>query len=263
MNDHDSDDSPQPLVAHLTELRSRLLHSAVAILVVLLPLMAFSSELYTLFAQPMQKLLPAGSTMLATGVTSTFFAPFKLALFGSVLLVIPYLLYQIWAFIAPGLYRHEKRIAIPLLISSVLLFYLGLAFAYYVVFPVVFGFFSSAVPEGVTYAPDISDFLDTALKMLFAFGFAFEIPIAVVLLIRAGVTSVESLTAKRPYVIVGCFVVAAVLTPPDAISQTMLALPMWLLFELGLLAGRLWRAPQDDDADDTDDDATSPVPRKK
>lgn len=263
MNEHHSDDTPQPLVAHLTELRNRLLRSVLVIVVALLPLMAYSTELYVLFAKPMQQLLPPGSTMLATGVASTFFAPFKLAMVSAVLITIPYLLYQIWAFIAPGLYRHEKLVAIPLLLSSVALFYLGLAFAYYLVFPVVFGFFSSVVPEGVTYAPDISDFLDTALKMLFAFGFAFEIPIAVVLLIRAGVTSVESLTVKRPYVIVGCFVVAAVLTPPDAISQTMLALPMWLLFELGLLAGRLWRAPQDDDADDTDGDVTPPALRKK
>ncbi len=262
MSDDDRDDTPLPLVAHLTELRSRLLRCVLVIAVVVLPLMAFSSELYTLFAQPLQKLLPPGTTMLATGVTSTFFAPFKLALVAALMLTIPYLLYQIWAFIAPGLYRHEKRIAIPLLLSSVLLFYLGLAFAYYLVFPVVFGFFSSVVPEGVTYAPDISDFLDTALKMLFAFGFAFEIPIAVVLLIRAGVTSVEALVAKRPYVIVGCFIVAAVLTPPDAISQTMLALPMWWLFELGVLAGRLWRTP-DAEVDDDSDEAAPPATREK
>lgn len=269
MSEDDREDSPQPLVAHLTELRSRLLRSVLAILVVLLPLMAFSSELYSLFAQPMQKLLPAGSTMLAIGVTSTFFAPFKLALFGAVLVVVPYLLYQIWAFIAPGLYRHEKRIAIPLLASSIVLFYLGLAFAYYLVFPVVFGFFSSVVPEGVTYAPDISDFLDTAMKMLLAFGFAFEIPIAVVLLIRAGVTSAAALSAKRSYVIVGCFIVAAVLTPPEVISQTLLALPMWLLFEAGIFAGRLWPAPRDDDEEDeleeerADSDASPPAPREK
>ncbi len=262
MNSHDHDDTPQPLIAHLTELRSRLLRSVLAILLVLVPLMAFSTELYALFAKPLQQLLPPGSTMLATGVTSTFFAPFKLALVGSLLVTIPYLLYQIWAFIAPGLYRHEKRIAIPLLLSSVVLFYLGLAFAYYLVFPVVFGFFSSVVPEGVTYAPDISDFLDTALKMLFAFGFAFEIPIAVVLLIRAGITTAESLVAKRPYVIVGCFVVAAVLTPPDAISQTMLALPMWGLFELGVFAGRLWRVP-DSDSERDDSEVSPPTQRQK
>ena len=263
MNEHDSEDTPQPLVAHLTELRNRLLRSVLVIMVALLPLMAFSTELYALFAKPLQQLLPPGSTMLATGVTSTFFAPFKLALVTALLLTIPFLLYQIWAFIAPGLYKHEKRIAIPLLLSSIVLFYAGLAFAYYLVFPVVFGFFSSVVPEGVTYAPDISDFLDTALKMLFAFGFAFEIPIAVVLLIRAGITTVEALIAKRPYVIVGCFIVAAVLTPPDAISQTLLALPMWLLFELGVLAGRLWRAPQDDDAEEPEGGETPPAPREK
>ena len=250
-----SGDKPQPLIAHLTELRDRLLRSVLAIVLVLLPLMAYSTELYELFAQPMQKLLPPGSTMLATGVASTFFAPFQLAMVASLLITIPYLLYQIWAFIAPGLYRDEKRVAIPLLLSSVVLFYLGLAFAYYLVFPVVFGFFSSVVPAGVTYAPDISDFLDTALKMLFAFGFAFEIPIAVVLMIRAGLTSVEALTAKRSYVIVGCFIIAAILTPPDAISQTMLALPMWGLFELGVLAGRLWRAPQDESDEHASDEA--------
>lgn len=240
-----SDDKPLTLVQHLTELRDRLIRCLIVVAVATLCLFVFAQELYTLFATPLQRLLPEGSSMIATQVTSTFFAPFKLTLFAAILITIPYLLYQIWSFIAPGLYRHEKRLALPLLASSVVLFYLGMAFAYFLVFPLVFGFFSSIAPAGVAYTPDITDFLNTSLKLLLAFGITFEIPIAVVLLIWSGVTSSQALAAKRPYIIVGCFVVAAVLTPPDIFSQTLLAIPMWLLFEAGVFFGRSVRRQTD------------------
>jgi sec-independent protein translocase protein TatC len=193
----------------------------------------------------LRALLPKGSSMIATDVGATFFAPFKLTAVVAVLICVPFLLYQIWSFIAPGLYKHEKKLAVPLLISSVLLFYAGMAFAYYAVFPVVFGFFSSISPEGVAYTPDITKFLDMALKMLLAFGCTFEIPIATFLLVWSGVTTVEALTSKRPYVIVGCFVVGALLSPPDVISQTLMALPMWFLFEAGILVSRLIKKRSD------------------
>ena len=231
-------DQGQPLVAHLTELRDRLLRVVLAVLICALALMPFSSEIYAFVAKPLQQYLPEGSGMIATEVASTFLAPFKLVLVSAICLAIPVILHQIWAFISPGMYRHEKRLAAPLLISSVMLFYLGLAFAYVVVFPLVFGFFSSIAPEGVAYTPDISRFLDTALKLFMAFGIAFEIPIATVLLISAGVGSPEKLREKRPHVIVVCFVFGMLLTPPDVISQMLLALPMWLLFEVGIFFGR-------------------------
>lgn len=239
MNKPETGDTPMPLVEHLTELRSRLMRSLVVIAVLVAALLPFSNTIYAFFSEPLRRLLPAGSTMIATEVASTFFAPFKLTLVVALLVSMPYLLYQIWSFIAPGLYRHEKRFAIPLFLSSVLLFYAGMAFAYYVAFPLIFGFFSSAAPEGVAYTPDISKFLDAALKMLFAFGVIFEIPIATVLLVWSGITSVEALTKKRSYVIVGCFVTGALLSPPDVLSQTLMALPMWLLFEAGLMFCRV------------------------
>jgi len=238
MSEPELNDPPQPLVAHLTELRSRLLRSLLVVSVLVLGLLYFSNDIYSFFSEPLRRLLPEGSSMIATEVAGTFFAPFKLTVVAALLLAMPYILYQIWSFIAPGLYRHEKRFAIPLLVSSVLLFYLGMAFAYYVVFPLVFGFFSRIAPEGVAYTPDISKFLDVALKMLFAFGFTFEIPIATILMVWSGITTPESLVAKRPYVIVGCFIVGALLSPPDVISQTMMALPMWLLFEAGVICSR-------------------------
>ncbi|MDX9874503.1 MAG: twin-arginine translocase subunit TatC [Spongiibacteraceae bacterium] len=246
MTEHDdSDDKPLTLVQHLTELRDRLIRCLIVVGVATVGLFIFAQELYTLFASPLQRLLPEGSSMIATQVTSTFFAPFKLTLFTAVLITIPYLLYQVWSFIAPGLYRHEKRLIVPLLGSSVVLFYLGMAFAYFLVFPLVFGFFSSIAPAGVAYTPDITDFLNTSLKLLLAFGITFEIPIAVVLLIWSGVTSSQALAAKRPFIVVGCFVIAAILTPPDIISQTLLAIPMWLLFEAGIFFGRSIRRHTD------------------
>lgn len=236
---HPEEDVGQPLVAHLTELRNRLLYCVLAILVCALALMPFSGEIYSFVAEPLRRYLPEGSSMIATEIASTFLTPFKLVLVAAFCLAIPVVLHQAWRFVAPGMYRHEKKLAAPLLISSVLLFYAGLAFAYYVVFPLVFGFFSGITPEGVSYTPDIARFLDTALKLFLAFGIAFEIPIATVLLISAGVTSAADLAKKRPYVIVGCFVFGMLLTPPDVISQALLAVPMWLLFEAGILFGRL------------------------
>lgn len=239
MNKPDIDESAMPLVAHLTELRSRLMRALLAVAVILCSLLYFSNDIYAFFSEPLRRLLPPGSSMIATDVASTFFAPFKLTLVAALLIAMPYILYQVWSFIAPGLYRHEKRFAIPLFASSVVLFYLGMTFAYYVAFPLIFGFFSQIAPEGVAYTPDISKFLDVALKMLFSFGVIFEIPIATVLLVWSDITTVDALAKKRPYVIVGCFVAGALLSPPDVLSQTLMALPMWLLFEAGVMFSRL------------------------
>lgn len=241
---------PLPLVAHLTELRDRLLRSLLAILVMFLCLFYFANDIYFFVSEPLRSLLPEGTSMIATEIASPFLTPFKLTLVASVVLSMPYLLFQAWSFIAPGMYQSEKRIAIPLLISSIILFYAGLAFAYYVVFPLIFGFFSSIGPEGVSYTPDIARFLDITLKLFFAFGIAFEIPIATFLLIWAGVTTTKTLTEKRPFIVVGCFVFGMLLTPPDIISQALLALPMWLLFELGVLFGRFIE-PKEDAEDDS------------
>jgi sec-independent protein translocase protein TatC len=205
------------------------------VLAVFLSLAYFSKDIYSLLAHPLMKQLPAGSTMIATEVAAPFFAPFKLTLIVAIFLSIPYVLYQVWAFVAPGLYRHERRLVLPLLISSSLLFYAGVAFAYFVVFPLMFKFFTATAPEGVTVMTDISRYLDFVLTMFLAFGFSFEVPIATLLLIHTGVVTLESLVAKRPYIIVGAFVVGMVLTPPDVISQILLAVPLWLLFELGIL----------------------------
>lgn len=243
-NDPHSDDVEQPLVAHLIEMRDRLLRAILAVLVVFLCLFYFANDIYTFVAQPLQKFLPDGTSMIATEVASPFLTPFKMTLFASILVALPFLLYQIWSFVAPALYRNEKRLIVPLLISSVLLFYAGMAFAYFVVFPLVFGFFTSVAPEGVTVMTDMGRYLDFVLKLFFAFGCAFEIPIATVLLIWSGVTDATSLAKKRPYVIVGCFILGMLLTPPDIISQSLLALPMWLLFEVGIFFGRFINTPK-------------------
>ncbi len=240
----DDNQAEMSLIDHLLELRNRLLKVVLAVLVCFAAIYPFANELYLWLSQPLRDLLPEGQVMIATDVTSPFFAPLKLALVVAVFAAIPYILYQVWSFIAPGLYRHEKRLAFPLLFSSVLLFYLGAVFAYFVVFPLVFGFFTSIGPEGISEMPDISSYLTFVLKMFFAFGVAFEIPIAVILMILAGITTPEDLAAKRPYVVVGCFIIGMLLTPPDIISQTLLALPMWILFELGILFGRLARRPE-------------------
>ncbi|WP_339669239.1 twin-arginine translocase subunit TatC [Dasania marina] len=234
----DIKDASQSLIDHLTELRDRLLRSVLAILLVFICLFAFANDIYAFVSEPLRSLLPAGTTMIATDVASPFLTPFKLTLVASLVIAMPFVLFQAWGFIAPGMYKHEKRIAIPLFISSVVLFYAGLAFAYYVVFPLVFGFFSAVGPEGVAYTPDIARFLDIALKLFFAFGIAFEIPVATMMLIWAGIAEPDSLAEKRPYVVVGCFIAGMFLTPPDVISQALLAVPMWLLFELGLFFGR-------------------------
>lgn len=231
-------DIPQPLVAHLTELRDRLLRAILAVLIAFIGLFPFANETYTFISAPLRSLLPAGSSMIATEVASPFLTPFKLTLVLAIFVAIPVILYQIWAFIAPGMYQKEKRIAFPLLASSVLLFYAGAAFAYFVVFPLIFAFFTSVGPTDVAVMTDINSYLDFVLKLFFAFGIAFEIPIAAVILIWSGLTTAEQLGKKRPYIIVGCFVFGMLLTPPDVISQSLLALPMWMLFELGIFFGR-------------------------
>jgi len=238
-------DQPLPLVQHLIELRDRLLRMILAVLIIFCGLFYFANEIYSFVAAPLQKFLPPNASMIATDVTSPFFTPFKLTLFTSVVAAMPYLLFQMWGFIAPALYKHEKRFAFPLLCSSVTLFYGGMAFAYFIVFPLVFGFFTSVGPEGVTVMTDISLYLNFVLKLFFAFGLAFQIPVATVLMIAMGLTTSASLANKRPYIVVGCFIVGMLLTPPDVISQSLLAIPMWLLFETGVLVGRLIEKPED------------------
>jgi len=239
-HEQEPDQKEQTLMDHLIELRDRLLRMVLAILIVFVALFAFSEDIFTIAAQPLLELMPEGTSMIATGVTSPFLVPFKLVLLLSVLLTIPYLLHQIWAFIAPGLYVHEKRLATPLLISSVILFYCGIAFAYFVIFPILFGFFIGIAPQGVAVMTDIGQYLDFIIAIFLAFGIAFEVPVATFLLIAAGVTSVDKLAEKRPYIIIGAFVVGMLLTPPDVISQSLLAIPIWLLFELGLISSRIF-----------------------
>ncbi|MFP6806249.1 MAG: twin-arginine translocase subunit TatC [Pseudomonadales bacterium] len=228
-------DQGQPLIDHLIELRTRILHSMLSVLVIFLPLFYFANDIYTYISEPLRAFLPEGTTMIATEVASPFLTPFKLTLVLSIFAAMPFILHQIWSFIAPGLYSTEKKIALPLLTSSVILFYTGIAFAFYVVFPLIFGFFTSAAPEGVTIMTDINRYLDFVLKLFFAFGLAFEIPIATILLVWTGATTVENLRKKRAYVIVGCFALGMLLTPPDVVSQVLLAIPMWLLYEFGIL----------------------------
>jgi sec-independent protein translocase protein TatC len=233
------DDTPLPLIAHLTDLRDRLLRAILAVLIVFIVLFPFANDIYAFVSKPLRDLLPDNATMIATDVASPFLTPFKLTLFTALFIAIPYVLFQIWSFIAPGMYRQEKRFALPVLASSVLLFYFGAAFAYFVVFPLIFAFFTSVGPEDIAIMTDINRYLDFVLKLFFAFGLAFEIPIAALIAIWAGITTPEDLVKKRPYIIVGCFVFGMLLTPPDVISQALLAVPMWLLFEAGVVAGRL------------------------
>lgn len=249
------DPSQAPLIEHLIELRSRLIRSLAVILVIFLGLYAFSNDIYTFVAQPLLDMLPEGSQMIATEVASPFLAPFKLTMVVAVFISIPFILHQAWAFIAPGLYDNEKNLAAPILISSVLLFYGGAAFAYYVVFPLLFQFFTQTGPEDVAVMTDINQYLNFVLKLFFAFGVAFEIPIATFLLIYSGATTVESLSEKRPYVVIGCFVIGMLLTPPDVFSQTLLAIPMYLLYEVGILFGRMAKRRQHA-AEDTETDET-------
>ncbi len=230
------------LIGHLTELRDRLLKAVLSVVIIFIGLAYFANDLYEILSKPLLKNYPEGGTMIATGVASPFFAPFKLTMVLSVFLAMPFILNQIWQFIAPGLYQHEKKMAAPLLISSVFLFYGGVAFAYFVLFPLALPFFIGTAPEGVKVMTDINSYLDFALTIFFAFGVAFEIPIVTVLLIWSGITTREKLSEKRPYVILGVFVIGMLLTPPDVISQTVLAIPMWLLYEAGLLFSR-WIKP--------------------
>lgn len=251
------------LIGHLVELRDRIMKSLLAILVAFLGLIYFANDIYELVAKPIRDQLPEGTTMIATDVTSTFFAPFKLTMVVAFFLAMPVILAQIWRFIAPGLYAHERKYALPLLVLSVLLFYAGIAFAHFVIFPLIMNFFVMASPDNVTVTPDIAQYLSIALKLFFAFGLAFEIPIATIVLILSGAISVKDLSAKRPYVILFCFVFGMLLTPPDPFSQSMLALPMWMLFEVGLLIGRLIKrnkpAEEDDGYSDEEDEESSPA----
>ncbi|GIX32711.1 MAG: Sec-independent protein translocase protein TatC [Lysobacterales bacterium] len=228
----------QGFLSHLVELRSRLLRAMLAVLLVFLALLPFARSLYGWFAQPLLSVLPEGAQMVAIEVASPLLAPLKLSLFVAFALALPYVLYQLWAFVAPGLYRHERRLALPILVSSVLLFYLGCAFAYFVVFPLIFAFFAAMAPEGVAVATDIGRYLDFVLALFLAFGLSFEVPVAIVILVMLGWVSVDQLRRARPYVIVAAFVVGMLLTPPDVFSQTLLAVPICLLYEAGILAAR-------------------------
>ena len=239
-------DQSQPLIAHLIELRNRLLRSLVFVLVVFCTLVYWANDIYTLLATPLTSNLPAGATMIATNVATPFFTPIKLTIVTAIFLSVPYILYQIWAFVAPALYKHEKRLIYPLLVSSTLLFYCGVAFAYYVVFPIVFGFLTSTTPEGVQMATDISSYLDFVLTIVLAFGICFEVPVAIILLCWAGITTPEDLREKRPYIIVAAFIIGMLLTPPDIFSQTLLAVPMCLLFEVGVICARFYK-PQEEE----------------
>lgn len=227
------------LISHLVELRSRLLRAVIAIGVTFVPCAYFQDQLFTLVAEPLMAKMPTGTSMIATSITAPFMAPLKLSILGSVFLAMPFILYQVWAFVAPGLYRHEKRFAVPLVISSIVLFYAGVAFAYKVVFPLMFAFLTSAAPHGVLVMTDMTNYLDFVLLLFFTFGIAFEIPIATVLLAATGLVKIETMTKNRGYIILGIFIIAAFLTPPDAVSQCFMAVPMYLLYELGIVMSRL------------------------
>jgi len=232
------DDAELPFLAHLIELRSRLIKGVAALMLVFVGLLPFANRLYAIFATPLLAKMPAGTQMIAIKVASPFLIPMKLAFFIAAVIAMPVLLYQAWAFVAPGLYRHERRLAVPLLASSILLFYIGCAFAFFLVLPTVFGFLQSVAPAGVLVMTDIGEYLDFVLVIFLAFGFCFEVPVAVVILSLLGWVSPKQFSEARAYVIVGAFVVAAVLTPPDVVSQLMLAIPMCILYEVGLVAAR-------------------------
>ncbi len=241
-----NDQAEYTLFDHLLELRNRLLRAIIFVLVIFCSLLYFAQDIYQYLALPLLATMPEGTQMIATDVASPFFAPFKLTLVLSVFLAMPFILFQIWSFVAPGLYKNERRLIVPLMIGSTLLFFGGIIFAYFLVFPVIFAFFNSVAPEGVTIATDISSYLDFVLKLFFAFGAAFEIPVIIILLCWTGVTTPESLRNKRPYIIVGAFVVGMLLTPPDIISQTLLAVPMLLLFELGIVISAFYSKSEAD-----------------
>ncbi len=244
-HDERVDADEQPFLSHLLELRTRILRSIVVVFVSFFPVYYFSDEIFDFVTGPMRDALPGD--MIATQVASPFLTPLKLCLYVTVFITIPYVLHQVWGFVRPGLYLREKRFAIPLVVSSTVLFYLGMAFAYYVLFPLIFGFFTGQGLTGVTPTTDINAYLDFVLKMFFAFGVAFEIPVATVLLAKTGLTSARSMAKKRPYVIVGCFFVGMLLTPPDVISQILLAIPAWILFEIGIVLARMVEKPEEED----------------
>ena len=231
----DDEQGGQSFISHLVELRTRLLRAIAGVVAVFLGLSYFANDIYALIARPLLAQLPQGASMIATEVASPFLAPFKLTLVVAVFLAMPHVLYQVWAFVAPGLYAHERRLVLPLLGASTLLFYAGMAFAYFAVFPVLFAFFAATAPEGVAIMTDIGRYLDFVLTIFFAFGVAFQVPILTVVAVYTGITTREALSAKRPYVAVAAFVIGMVLTPPDVVSQTLMAVPMWLLFEVGML----------------------------
>jgi sec-independent protein translocase protein TatC len=233
-----SENTQETFISHLIELRTRLMRSIVAVVVVLVCLFPWAKDIYAALAAPLLKALPQGSTMIATDVTGTFLVPLKVTLMAAFLIALPYVLYQVWAFVAPGLYQHEKRLALPVIFSSVVFFALGMAFAYFFVFPIAFGFFAGYTPAGVQMMTDIDKYLSFVLTMFIAFGITFEVPVVVVVRVRLGVVSLDKLRSIRGYVIVGAFVVGAIFTPPDVLSQVMLAVPLWLLYELGLLVAR-------------------------
>ena len=236
----ENEEQELPFISHLVELRNRLLKVVLSVLLVFLAMTPFANEIYSFLAKPLMQFLPENTSMVAIDVVSPFLTPFKLVLVASIFAAIPIILYQFWAFVAPGLYVHEKRMVAPLIIASTLLFALGMVFAYFVVFPLVFGFLTAAAPVGVTVMTDIARYLDFALTMFFAFGMAFQVPVVTIVLVWVGVFTPQQLAEKRPYIIVGAFIIGMFLTPPDAISQTLLAVPIWLLFEAGLLFSRLF-----------------------
>jgi sec-independent protein translocase protein TatC len=258
MTESESEEGSGNLMSHLVELRDRVMRMVIAILGIFLCLFYWANDIYTYLAVPLTSHMPEGSTMIAIDVASPFLTHFKLVLMLSVFLAMPVILYQFWAFVAPGLYKTEKRIAAPLLISSIILFYAGIAFAFYVVFPLVFGFFTSVGPEMISISTDIGRYLDFVLSLFFGFGLAFEVPIATIILVAVGITTPKKLGQMRPYVIVGAFVIGMLLTPPDIISQVLLAVPMWILFEGGLIAAKIMFKDRNMDSSDDEEDQDEP-----
>ena len=257
MSEQAQEDRELSFLEHLVELRGRLLKACLSIVIVLIALLPFSRRLYETLAAPMMAQLPEGSSMIAIDVASPFLTPFKLTLLVSIMISIPVVMYQLWAFVAPALFKREKRLARPLLLSSVLLFYAGCAFAYFVVFPLVFGFLTRVAPEGVSVMTDISKYLDFVMTLFLAFGITFEVPIATIILVATGITTTKKLASWRPYIVVGAFALGMFLTPPDVISQTLLALPMWLLFEIGIIFARILVPEKEPDEDAEADQATN------
>ncbi|MEO8487420.1 MAG: twin-arginine translocase subunit TatC [Betaproteobacteria bacterium] len=237
MSDHEG--PQETFISHLVELRDRLLRAIIAIVVVLLALFPFAKDIYAILAKPLLAVLPQGATMIATDVTGTFLVPLKVTAMAAFVVALPYVLWQAWMFVAPGLYHHEKRLALPVIVSSMVFFLVGMSFAYFLVFPIAFGFFAGYTPAGVQMMTDIDKYLSFVLTMFIAFGLTFEVPVVVIVLVRLRIVSIEKLKAARPYVIVGAFVIGAIFTPPDVVSQLLLAVPLWLLFELGIVFARV------------------------